>query len=35
MLNNLQSIAQENRYQHLDSPETDLVQYISIPPGIK
>jgi len=29
MLNNLQSIAQENSYQHLDSPETDTGQLIS------
>jgi len=34
MLNNLQSIAQENRSQLLDSPETDPVQYISNHPGI-
>jgi len=29
MFDNLQSIAQENRSQLLDSPQTDLVQYIS------
>jgi len=29
MLNNLQSIAQQNRSQLLDRPETDPVQYIS------
>jgi len=34
MLNNLQSIAQGNRSQRLDSPETDPVQYISNHPGI-
>ena len=34
MLDNLQSIAQENRYQHLDSPETDPAQYISNYPGL-
>jgi len=34
-LNNSQSIAQENRYQHLDSPETDPAQYISNHPGIE
>ena len=34
MLNNLQSISQENHYQDLDSPETDPVQYISNHPGI-
>jgi len=34
MLNNLQSIAQENRSQLLDSPETDPVQYIANHPGI-
>jgi len=35
MLNNLQSIAHEYRYQHLDSPETDTSQYISNHPGIE
>jgi hypothetical protein len=35
MLNNLQSIAHENRYQHLDSPETEPSQYISKHPGIE
>jgi hypothetical protein len=35
LLNNLQSIAKENRYQHLDFPETDPVQYISNHPGIE
>jgi len=35
MLNNLQSIAHENRYQHLDSPETDPAKYISNHPGIE
>jgi len=34
MLNNLQLIAQENRFQLLDSPETDPVQYISHHSGI-
>jgi len=34
MLNNLQLIAQDNRYQLLDSPETDPVQYVSNQPGI-
>ena len=34
MLNNDQSIAQENCSQLLYSPETDLVQYISYDPGI-
>jgi len=34
MLNNSQSIAQKNRSQLLDSPETDPVQYISNHPGI-
>jgi len=34
MLNNLQSIAQGNSYQHLNSPETDPAQYISNHPGI-
>jgi len=29
MLNNFQSIAQENRSHLLDSPETDPVQYIA------
>jgi len=35
MLNNLQSIAHEYRYQNLDSPETDPSQYISNHPGIE
>ena len=35
MLNNLQSIAQENRYQPLDSPETDPAQYIINHQGIE
>jgi len=35
MLSNLQSIAHENRYQHLNSPETDPSQYISNHPGIE
>jgi len=35
MLNNLQSIAQENRCQLLDPPETDPVQYISNHPWIQ
>jgi hypothetical protein len=34
MLHNFQSIAQENRFQLLDPPETDPVQYISNNPGI-
>jgi len=34
ILNNLQSIAQENPCQLLDSPDTDPVQYISNHPGI-
>ena len=34
-LNNLQSIAHEYRYQHLDSPETDPSQYISNHPGME
>jgi len=34
MLNNLQSIAQENCSHLLDSPETDSVQYITTHPGI-
>jgi len=34
MLNNLQSIAHENHYQHLDSPETGPLQYISNDPEI-
>jgi hypothetical protein len=34
MLNNLQSIAQENRSQLLDPPETDPVHYISNHPWI-
>jgi hypothetical protein len=35
MLHNLQSSAQENRYQHFDSPETDLALYVTISPGIE
>jgi len=35
MLNNLQSIAHENHYQHLDSPETEPSQYISNHPGME
>ena len=35
MLNNLQSIEQENGSQLLDSPETVLVQYIANHPGIE
>jgi len=35
MLNNLQSIAQVNHYQLLDSPETDPAQYISNHPWIE
>jgi len=35
MLNNLLSIAHENRYQHLDSPETQPSQYISNHPAIQ
>jgi len=35
MMNILQSIAQENRCQLLNSPETDPVQYISNHPGIE
>ena len=34
MLNNLQSIAKENRSQLLDPPETDPVENISSHPGI-
>jgi hypothetical protein len=34
MLNNLQSIAHENRYQHLDSPEVHPSWYVSNHPGI-
>jgi len=34
MLNNLQSIAQENHSQLLDSPETVPVEYIANHPGI-
>ena len=34
MLNNLLSIAQENRSQRFDPPETDPIQYISNHPGI-
>jgi len=34
-LNNFESIAHENRYQHLDYPETDPSQYITNRPGIK
>jgi hypothetical protein len=35
MLNNLQSIAHENCYQHLYSPETEPSLYISNHPGIE
>ena len=35
MLNNLEWIAQGNRYQHLDSPETDPAQYMSNHLGIE
>jgi len=35
VLNNLQSIAHDNRFQHLDSPETEPSQYISNQPGIE
>jgi len=35
MLNNVQSIAQENHYELLDTPETDPPQYISNHPGIE
>jgi len=35
MLNHLQSIAKENRYQLLEFPETDPAQYISNHPGIE
>jgi hypothetical protein len=35
MLNNLQSIAQKNRWQLLDPPETDPVQYICNHPWIQ
>jgi hypothetical protein len=35
MLNNLKSIAQENRSQPLDSPEPDTVQFISNHAGIE
>jgi hypothetical protein len=35
VLNNLQSIAKENRYQLLDFPETDPALYISNHPGIE
>jgi hypothetical protein len=35
MLNRLQFIAQENHYQHLDSPQTDPAQYTSNHPGIE
>jgi hypothetical protein len=35
MLDNLQSVAHDIRYQHLDSPETEPSQYISNHPGIE
>jgi hypothetical protein len=35
LLNNLHSIAKENRYQLLDISETDPAQHISIHPGIE
>jgi hypothetical protein len=35
MLNNIQSIAQGNRSQLLDSPETDPVEYFANHPGIE
>jgi len=35
MLNNVQSIAQENRYQLLHIPETDPVQFISNHPWME
>jgi hypothetical protein len=35
MLNNVQSIANENCDQHLDFPETDSAQYISNHPVIE
>jgi hypothetical protein len=35
VLNNLQSIAKENRYQLLDFPETDPALYISNDSGIE
>jgi len=35
MLNNLQSSAHENRYQHLNSPEPDPSRYISNHPGLQ
>jgi len=35
MLNNLQSIAPENRYEHLDSPESDPALYVTNYPGLK
>jgi len=35
MLKNVQSIAQENHYQFVDSPETDPAQYISDDPGME
>jgi hypothetical protein len=35
LLNNLQSIAKENRCQLLDISETDPAQHISIHPGIE
>jgi len=35
MLNNIQWIAKENRYQLLDFPETDPAQYMSNHPGIE
>lgn len=34
MWNTVKSIAQENRYQHLDSPKTDRVLYVSNHPGM-
>jgi hypothetical protein len=35
MLNNLQSIAHEDCYKHLNSPEADPAQYISNHSGIE
>jgi hypothetical protein len=35
LLNNLQSVAKENRYQLLDISETDPAQHISNHPGIE
>jgi len=35
VLNSVLSIAQENRYQHLDAPEADPAKYISNHPGIE